>query len=141
VQQPAGDHSIRDFKFSPEYHVDSILFRHILGTVTNAVYVKPAVSYWFDLMQSRQLGISGSAIYSVAQVPVSTPGNGLGYGLELNASASYRNTAEGFYAGMTWGVLWPMGALNRPSPLWTDGQGAGDASAAQVLRGFLGVKF
>jgi len=141
VQQPKGDHSIRDFKFSPEYHVDSILFRHILGTVTNAVYVKPAVSYWFDLTQSRQLGISGSAVYSVAQVPVSTPGNGLGYGLELNASASYRNTAEGFYAGMTWGVLWPMGALNRPSPLWTDGVGAGDASAAQVLRGFLGVKF
>ena len=141
VQQPAGDHSIRDFKFSPEYHVDSILFRNILGTVSNAIYFKPAVSYWFDLAQSRQLGIAGSAIYSLAQVPVSTPGNALGYGLEMNVSASYRNTAEGFYAGMTWGVLWPMGALNRPDTLWTPGAGAGNATAAQVLRGFLGVKF
>jgi hypothetical protein len=42
---------------------------------------------------------------------------------------------------MTWGVLWPFGALNRPSALWTDTQGAGNATAAQVLRGFLGVKF
>jgi uncharacterized protein (TIGR04551 family) len=141
AQQPAGDHSIRDFKFSPEYHVDSILFRYILGTVTNAIYFKPAVSYWFDLTQGRQLGVSGSIIYSMAQVPVSTPGNALGYGLEMNASATYRNTAEGFYAGMTWGVLWPFAALNRPSALWQEGSGAGDASAAQVLRGFLGVKF
>ena len=59
VRQPSGDHSIRDFKFSPEYHVDSILFRNILGTVTNAIYFKPAVSYWFDLQQSRQLGSGG----------------------------------------------------------------------------------
>jgi len=141
TQQPLGDHSIRDFKFSPEYHIDSILFRQILGTVTNAIYFKPAVSYWFDLAQGRQFGVAGSVIYSMAQVPVSTPGNSLGYGLEMNVSASYRNIAEGFYAGMTWGVLWPFGALNRPSALWTDTQGAGNATAAQVLRGFLGVKF
>ena len=141
VQQPPGDHSIRDLKFSPEYHIDSILFRNILGTVTNAIYFKPAVSYWFDLAQSRQLGVNGTVIYSLAQVPVSTPGNSLQYGLEMNVGVNYRNTAEGFYAGMTWGVLWPFGALNRPSPLWQDTQGAGNASAAQVLRGFLGVKF
>ena len=141
TRQPRGDHSIRDFKFSPEYHIDSILFRQILGTVTNAFYFKPSASYWFDLAQSRQLGIAGSVIYSLAQVPISTPGNALGYGLEMNVSASYRNTAEGFYAGMTWGVLWPFGALNRPDTLWTPGQGAGNATAAQVLRGFLGVKF
>src|SRR6185295_6452216 len=104
VRQPTGDTSIRDFKFSPEYHVDSILFRHILGTVTNAVYFKPGLAYWFDLMRSRQLGLSGSFVYSIAQVPVSTPGNSLGYGLEMNVGATYRNTGEGFYAGFTWGV-------------------------------------
>lgn len=141
VQQPAGDHSIRDLHFSPEYHIDSILFRNILGTVSNAIYFKPAVSYWFDLAQGRQLGVNGTVIYSLAQVPVSTPGNSLQYGLEMNVGVTYRNTAEGFYAGMTWGVLWPFGALDRPSPLWSDGQGAGNADAAQILRGFLGVKF
>jgi len=141
VQQPAGDHSIRDLHFSPEYHIDSILFRNILGTVSNAIYFKPAVAYWFDLAQGRQLGVNGTVIYSLAQVPVSTPGNSLQYGLETNVGVTYRNTAEGFYAGMTWGVLWPFGALDRPSPLWSDGQGSGNADAAQILRGFLGVKF
>ena len=141
VQQPAGDHSIRDLKFSPEYHIDSILFRNIIGTVTNVIYLKPAVSYWFDLAQGRQLGVSGTVIYSLAQVPVSTPGNSIQYGLETNVGVSYRNTAEGFYAGMTWGVLWPFGALDRPSQLWQDGAGSGNADAAQILRGFVGVKF
>jgi uncharacterized protein (TIGR04551 family) len=145
VRQPSNDHSLRDFKFSPEYHVDSILFRNLLGTVTNAIYAKPSVAYWFDLQANRQLGLAGSVIYSIAQVPVSTPGNQLGYGLETNVTATYRNTAEGFYAGATWGVLWPTGALDRPDflggdPLWGQGSGA-DAKAAQVVRGFLGVKF
>jgi uncharacterized protein (TIGR04551 family) len=139
-RQPAGDHSIRDFHFSPEYHVDSILFREILGTVSNAVYFKPAVAYWIDLQKNRQVGINGSVIYSLAQVPVSTPGNALGYGVEMNVGANYRNTTDGFYAGMTWGVLWPLGALSRPANIWTQND-ASDAHAAQVLRGFLGVKF
>ncbi len=141
VRQPPGDHSIRDFKFSPEYHIDSILFRHILGTVTNAIYAKPAISYWFDLQQTRQLGLSGSFIYSMAQVPVSTPGNALGYGLEMNLGVNYRNTAEGFYAGITWAVLWPFGALNRPASIPAFMDAPANATAAQVLRGFLGVKF
>jgi uncharacterized protein (TIGR04551 family) len=144
VRQPAGDHALHDFKFSPEYHVDSIFFRHILGTVTNAIYVKPAVAYWFDLQKSRQLGLNGSFVYSMAHIPVATPGNALAYGLEMNAGLTYRNTGEGFYAGMTWGVFWPMGALNRPGgngveALWPNDPA--DAKAAQVLRGFLGIKF
>ena len=44
----------------------------------------------------------------------------------MDVGAGYRNTAEGFYAGFTWGVLWPLGALNRPFPLWTSPE---DASA------------
>ena len=78
----AGDHAINDFHFSPDYHVDEILFRHIMGTVTNAIYVKPQAAYWFDLGRTRAVGINGSLIFSMAQVPVSTPGNSLNYGLE-----------------------------------------------------------
>jgi len=138
AQQPVGDHTMSDFHFSPDYHVDEILFRHILGTVTNAIYIKPKAAYWFDLGRTRALGLNGAAIYSMAQVPVSTPGNELMYGLEMNLGVGYRNTAEGFYAGGTWGVLWPLGALNRTTPLW---QVAEDASAAQILRIYMGVKF
>ena len=80
-----------------------------------------------------------SVIYSLAQVPVSTPGNDLMWGIEMDVGAGYRNTAEGFYGGFTWGVLWPLGALNRPGPgLWP---AAEDASVAQILRIYMGVKF
>lgn len=139
VQQPAGDNAIHDLHFSPDYHVDEIFFRHIMGTVTNATYFKPSAAYWFDLGQTRAVGVNGSIIYSLAEVPVSTPGDALTYGLELDSGIGYRNTAEGFYAGATWAVFWPFGALDRPAPLW--GVDAANASAAQILRVNMGIKF
>jgi uncharacterized protein (TIGR04551 family) len=140
VQQPHGDTTINDFHFSPDYHVDEIFFRHILGTVTNATYFKPQAAYWFDLGRTRSIGVSGGAIFSMSQVQVSTPGDGLFYGIETDAGAGYRNTAEGFYAGLTWGVFWPLDALNRPSGVWSPTDVA-NASSAQILRINFAVKF
>ena len=139
VPQPIGDSSMHNFYFSPEYHVDEIFFRRIMGTVTNAIYFKPSIAYWLDVTEGRQLGLSGSVIYSMAPVPVSTPGNSMGYGVEMDLGLGYRNTNEKFYAGMVWGVFWPFGALNRPVDLFSSG--AGTATAAQVLRAFVGIKF
>jgi uncharacterized protein (TIGR04551 family) len=139
VQQPSMDHAINDFHFSPDYHVDEIFFRHILGTVTNALYVKPQTAYWFDLGQNRAIGLHGSLIYSAAQVPVSTPGNSINYGLEADLGANYRNTGEGVYAGFTWGLFFPLGALSRPAQLW--GADAASTTSAQILRIFMGVRF
>ena len=137
--QPPGDRHIRDFKFSPEYHIDEILFRRIIGTVTNAIYVKPAMTYWLDLAERRQLGLSAAFIYSMAMEKVSTPGNSFPYGVEMNLGLNYRNPADGFYAGITWAVLWPMGALNRFK--LTETSVTQDATSAQALRTFLGIRF
>ena len=38
------------------------------------IYIKPQAAYWFDLGRTRALGLNGAFIYSMAQVPVSTPG-------------------------------------------------------------------
>ncbi|HEY0710085.1 MAG TPA: TIGR04551 family protein [Polyangia bacterium] len=144
VPQPLGDGSITDFKFSPDYHVDEILFRRILGTVSNAAYAKPKLVYWLDLAEQRQIGLSAAGIYSMALVPVSTPGNASPFGVEMNLGVNYRNPADGVYGGITWAVLWPMAALDRPQgsnanrPLWSEEQ---DATSAQALRLFLGIKF
>jgi uncharacterized protein (TIGR04551 family) len=139
VQQPVGDHAINDFHFSPDYHVDEIFFRHIMGTVTNAIYVKPQTSYWYELGGTRAIGINGSVIYSMAQVPVSTPGNSINYGIEGDVGATYRNTGEGVYGGVTWGLFFPMAALSRPQSLFPNDYV--DASSAQILRIFMGVRF
>lgn len=145
IPQPAGDHSLNDFHFSPEYHVDEILFRRILGTVSNAIYLKPNITYWLDLdsKKQREVGVTGAVIYSLAPVPVSTPGNSINYGIELDVGLQYRNLRENIFAGVTWGVFWPMGALSRPmvdasKPLWSQSE---DANAAQVLRTFVGIRF
>ena len=125
--------------------MDEILYRRILGSVSNAIYFKPNLTYWLDLdsKKEREVGISGSIIYSLAPVPVSTPGNSINYGIEMDLGVQYRNQREGIYAGFTWGVFWPMAALSRPMvdasvPLWQQGE---DANAAQVLRMFVGIKF
>jgi hypothetical protein len=112
-------------------------------TVTNAIYFKPTIAYWLDVTEGRQLGLSGSIIYSLAPVPVSTPGDSINYGIEMDLSLGYRNIGEKFYAGMVWGVFWPFGALNRPIqlPTFANGNGAGTATAAQILRAFIGIKF
>ena len=138
VQQPPGDHAINDFHFSPDYHVDEILFRHILGTVTNAIYIKPQTAYWFDLGQTRAIGLNGAVIYSMAQVPVSTPGNSLIYGIEMDVGAGYRNTARGLLRRRHLGRALAAGrARPRTAALW--GNDAADAAAAQILRHLLGV--
>ena len=145
VPQPRGDRKLNDFHFSPEYHVDEILFRRILGTVSNAIYFKPSIAYWLDLDSRKEndVGISGSIIYSIAPVPVSTPGNSMNYGVELDLGLHYRNHRENIFAGATWGIFWPMAALSRPygsvdSVLWNSQE---DTSAAQVIRTFVGIKF
>jgi uncharacterized protein (TIGR04551 family) len=148
VPQPANDKWLNDFHFSPEYHVDEILFRRIMGTITNAIYFKPSVAYWLDLDSSkvREVGLSGSVIYSMAPVKVSTPGNALSYGVEMDLGLQYRNTRENIFAGFTWGVFWPMAALSRPvvdatstsNRLWGSPE---EANAAQVVRTFVGIKF
>jgi uncharacterized protein (TIGR04551 family) len=146
VPQPTGDRNLNDFHFSPEYHVDEILFRRILGTVSNAIYFKPSIAYWLDLDSRREndVGISGSIIYSIAPVPVSTPGNSMNYGVELDLGLHYRNRRENIFAGATWGIFWPMAALSRPTgndpsaPLWGTAE---DTSASQVIRTFVGIKF
>jgi uncharacterized protein (TIGR04551 family) len=147
VQQPAGDNKLTDFKFNADYQVDQILFRRLLGTVSNALYVKPSVTYWLDLAEGRQLGLSGALLYSMALVPVSTPGNSLSYGVEANLGITYRNPGDGFFGGVTYGVLFPMGALDRGSNVGATASTTGgfsrldNAQTAQVLRTFLGIKF
>ena len=37
------DHTVDNFRFHPDYHIDQILFREIIGTVTDAIYVRPHV--------------------------------------------------------------------------------------------------
>ncbi len=111
-----GDHSIRNFRFNPAYRVDVILFRQILGGVTDAWYVKPKV-HW-DVMPG--ISIDGAIVYSSALFGESTPsstGAGTGkkaLGIEGDGKVTY-TSGDGFEAWVEYGILQPLDALKTSS--------------------------
>jgi uncharacterized protein (TIGR04551 family) len=129
-----NDGKLTQFIFNREYKVDMILFRHLIGAVTNAGYLKPFLAY--DL--SRSIGFRVANITSFALKPVATPGNETMYGTEFNADVGY--TAGGFYGGIAYGVLFPFGALSHPEALGfgtdlaTGASNVGDASTAHTIQ-------
>ncbi len=148
VDNRCSDNTIRNFRFNRDYRIDMILWRELLGSVTDAAYVKPTLRYslapGFDLY--------GSLIYSRAMYSESTPSAlpgspGTGgtqpiaaiegspnLGVEFNAGARYE-TEDGFIAGLAWGILFPLSGLEQA------GVGGEDLKTPQALRAMLGVKF
>lgn len=134
--------TIQNFRFNRDYRVDEILFREVLGGITGAMYAKPTVSY--ELAEGLKL--FGAAIYSRALFLESTPSAHIdattgkvagdqNLGLELNVGARYE-TEDGFIAGVTWAVLFPLGGLADNS-----NAAAPNLDTAQSVRGWLGIKF
>ncbi len=64
-----GDRSIRNFRFNPAYRVDLVLWRGILGQVTDAWYLRPKIKW--DILPG--LIFDGALIYSQAMYSQSTP--------------------------------------------------------------------
>ncbi len=121
------------FRFNPAYNVDLLLFREILGTVSNAAYFKPwAAFYFFDHFSAR-----ADIEYGMAARRQSTLGNRWSYGIELDGAVRYHDAREPIFFQLQYGVLFPLGAFNRN----LSGGGREDARAVQTLQGQLGIKF
>ncbi len=104
----ASTKKLTQFMFDRDYRVDMILWRHLIGAVTNAGYVKPSLSY--ELTKSIAFQVAN--ITSFALKPVATPGNETMYGTEFNGDIGYRS--GGLYIGMSYGVLFPFAAMAHP---------------------------
>lgn len=136
-----ADGSLRELRFNMDHHVDLILFREILGTVSNAVYFKP----WIQYLIVDSFGARLDALYAMTHEPLGYPGNSRNLGIELDLDIFYRNLEEKFFAGLQYGVMFPLGALDRPREL--DGETffseatAADAEIAHTVQARLIVKF
>ncbi len=104
-----GDTTLTQFTFNRDYKIDMILWRHLIGAVTNAGYVKPSVQYDF----TKSIGFKVANITSFALKPIATPGNSTMYGTEFNAELSY--ASGGLFVSLAYGVLFPLGAMNHPA--------------------------
>ncbi|HLL25894.1 MAG TPA: hypothetical protein VK427_27335, partial [Kofleriaceae bacterium] len=133
----AQDDKLSQFVFNREFKVDMILFRHLIGAVTNAGYVKPFLSY--ELTNSIAFKVAN--ITSFAAKPVATPGNSRMYGTEFNADIGY--SSAGFYAGVAYGVLFPFAALNHPAgtSFGFAPENQGDAGTSHAIQMRLMLKF
>jgi uncharacterized protein (TIGR04551 family) len=138
------DNDIRNYKFNPDYHIDQILWRYILGTITDAWYIRPSV-YWniFDGLQ-----LAGNVVYSQAIYTSSTPSAyGLpnqqnppnvgspALGLEIDAGIKYE-TEDGLFAQLYYGILIPFAGLQNNSLVIAQG-----LHVAQSLRAMIGIRF
>ncbi|MGM0557662.1 MAG: TIGR04551 family protein [Myxococcota bacterium] len=110
---PPSDPAVNNFRFHPDYRVDRILFRELIGTVTDATYVRPHVDWRLLDEGPSEIVASAAAVASWAVNEQSTPGGARPLGLELDPTLTYRNE-DGFSMSFIYGVLFPGAGFDNP---------------------------
>ncbi len=101
-----------NFKFDRDYHVDMILFREIIGSVTNATYFNPWVQFDFWTRNQDTFGFRFDTIYSQAHKAAATPSGERSLGLEFDGQLFYHEE-EKFRADLSYGLLIPLAAFDE----------------------------
>jgi uncharacterized protein (TIGR04551 family) len=109
---PPLDNNVNNFRFHPDYRIDRILFREIIGAVTDAVYIRPHVRYTALDLGTSQVILSLTGIASFALNSTSTPGGQSPLGVELDPTIAYRHR-DGFGVSIEHGVLFPLAGLDN----------------------------
>jgi uncharacterized protein (TIGR04551 family) len=136
------DRTIENFRFNTDYQIDLILWKEVLGQLSDAWYIKPSISY----MIAEGFSVALEIIYSQAIFVQSAPGLARPLGLEFDFHLYYRSE-DGFVAGVDYGVLVPFAGMdNLGIDHLRDPSGTGvfadqAAQVGQRLRGFLAVVY
>ena len=140
-----GDNTMSRFVFDPDYKIDLILFRELIGAVSNAFYVRPRMSYQL----TKSITFRAQNVTSTAIKKVSTPGNDTFWGTEFDADLGY--DAGGFHMGLAYGLFVPLAAMDHPEDTDADGntgapfgstaQNAGISSNAHSFQFRMGIEF
>ena len=105
--------AVTSFWFNPDYKLDLLLFRQIIGGVTNAYYIKPWISYGVLSTDDLALTVRLDVAYAGSTNPEGTPGKGSHWGVEVDAGIQ-ADFSKGFKIGLDGAVLLPMNALRDP---------------------------
>jgi uncharacterized protein (TIGR04551 family) len=145
-----GSRKYTQFRFHPDYRVDLILHRNILGRVQGDYYFRPSIEYDFTRSaEGQKLGGGAAVIWTRASEFMQTPGHKRDLGIEINLALYYQSKdgslndnpdkMGGFFTSLQYGVLFPMGGLNYlPNEPLLSGV---ETSAAHTLRWFMGIMF
>lgn len=102
---------VTNFKFDRDYHIDLLLFREVIGAVTNAVYVKPWVSFDFFSSQEESLAVRADFLIATALDSAATPGNKNFLGFEADVKLYYEDKGK-FRFDVEAGFLVPGAAFD-----------------------------
>ncbi len=110
------DSALTSFVLHPGYTVDQILFRRVIGAVTNAWYVKPSTHIEFWRRGPSAAWLEASALYGAAFVASATPGEESPLGVEgqLGLGARFGEHVETRLDGA---LLVPLAGLKNGSSL------------------------
>lgn len=109
---PPSDLRVDNFRFHPDYRIDRILFHEIIGTVTDAMYLRPHAQWEFADAGPGSFYAKVAAPVSWAVEPRSAPGGQRPLGWEVDPSLIYENT-RGFFVALDYGVLFPFSGLDN----------------------------
>jgi uncharacterized protein (TIGR04551 family) len=133
IDTPPRANRIDTFRFHPDYRIDRILFREIIGAVTNAIYVRPHAHVNIFKFASGELGFDAASVVSFTAAPQSSPSGKAPLGIELDPSLTYQG-ADGFLFGLDYGVLFPLGGLDNPAEKLS-------AKPAQSIRARIALRY
>ncbi|MBX3258407.1 MAG: TIGR04551 family protein [Labilithrix sp.] len=108
---PRRDNRIDNFRFHSDYRIDRILFREILGAVTDAVYARPHARVTIASAKSAQLSAHTAVIASTAVESASTPSGKAPLGVEIDPSLVFQTKA--FLAALDYAVLFPLAGFDN----------------------------
>jgi uncharacterized protein (TIGR04551 family) len=133
-QSGATNATMNNFRFNPAFQVDLILWRRILGTVTDAWYLKP--TFRWDVLDG--LSLLGQIVYSQAIFATSTPsGTNKPLGIELDLGVKYQSD-DGFIFFLDYGLLRMLSGFDFVSTVGTISSPSG---VAQNVHAGLGIVF
>ncbi len=112
VPTPPPNYRVDSFRFDPDYHIDRILFREIVGTVTGAVYARPHARARIFRNPAGELRFDVAAIASFASAQNASPSGDGPLGVEVDPSLTYRSR-DGFFAALEYGVLFPLSGMDN----------------------------
>jgi uncharacterized protein (TIGR04551 family) len=110
--RPPFDNSVDNFRFHPDFRIDQILFRQIIGTITDAGYLRPNADLTLYRSHQGRISFGLAAIFSWAMSPGSTPSGKRLLGLELDPAFRY-DSPFGFSAALEQATLIPFSGLDN----------------------------
>jgi uncharacterized protein (TIGR04551 family) len=142
-----GRDRITNFRFDPDFYVDYIFWRNLVGQVTGAMIYRPGVQYnlteglgaRLDLVYSRAFFAGNTPSASCTNfVNVCTQDANLGVEGDLKV---FYNSEDGFHAWLMYALFVPFSGLDR---VVTDQNGQPlqlGSGIAQAIQAMIGVTF